>query len=128
MIKSSIKQRIPECVTVYRDKPQYPSWPAPVRRFVCSCGVKLTLAKSGRAEVRHCIAWLWDHLHDGRHRRWEDHRAGVRRLPLRKSRRISTLKASDAEAQRIKWREQKRAQRSRRRSTLKHQAAAKRAR
>ena len=48
MIKSTIKQHIPECVTVYRDKPQYPSWPAPVRELRCECGFKLTLEKSGR--------------------------------------------------------------------------------
>ncbi len=121
MIKSTIKQHIPECVTVYRDKPQYPSGPAPVRELRCECGFKLTLKKSGRKEVRMAACAARYHVFGAQHNQWANRRAGVRRLPLRKSRRVSTLKASDAEAQRIKWREQKR----RRRATLKRRPRSK---
>lgn len=126
MIKAStIKQSIPECVTVYRNKPQYPSWPAPVREFRCACGFRIVLEKSGRAQIRAAVNRCWRHAHwAAKHLAWQERRAGVRRLPLRKSRRIATLKPAEAEAQRIKWREQRR----RRRATLKRLRSKRRAR
>jgi hypothetical protein len=71
MKASTIKQRLPDGVTVYRDKPQYPSWPAPVRRFECECGFRIELGKSGRAEIRQAVSHIWLHFHWPQHQRWE---------------------------------------------------------
>jgi hypothetical protein len=66
-----LRQRLPESVKVIRAKPQYPSWPAPVRQFICECGFTLELKKSGRAEIRHAVSLLRSHvIFDPKHRRW----------------------------------------------------------